>query len=121
MLKAESAGAGTPTATIGYKTAEMYVMDADGNNLKTINSYNNSSNTSSPTGEINTETLAPEACAVCGGSGMVTCGYCRGTGKGTDHICHRNANRARAAPTAAVQARDFALAVMVPDKNRILA
>ena len=43
MLKAESAGAGTPTATIGYKTAEMYVMDADGNNLKTINSYNNSS------------------------------------------------------------------------------
>ena len=82
VLKAESAGAGTPTATIGYKTAEMYVMDADGNNLKTINSYNNSSNTSSPTGEINTETLAPEACAVCGGSGMVTCGYCRGTGKG---------------------------------------
>ena len=47
-----------------------------------VNSYNNSSNTSSPTGEINTETLAPEACAVCGGSGMVTCGYCRGTGKG---------------------------------------
>lgn len=82
VLKAESAGAGTPTATIGYKSAEMYVMDTDGNNLKTINSYNSSSNISSPTGEINTETLAPEACAVCGGSGMITCGYCRGTGKG---------------------------------------
>lgn len=82
VLKAESAGSGTPTATKGYKYAEMYVMNTDGNNLQTINSYNNSSNTSSPTGEINTETLAPEACAVCGGSGMVTCSYCRGTGKG---------------------------------------
>ena len=59
-----------------------YVMNTDGNNLKMINSYSKSSNTSSPAGEINTETLAPEVCAVCGGSGMVTCSYCRGTGKG---------------------------------------
>lgn len=82
VLKAKSAGNGTPIATIGYQYAEMYVMNTDGNNLKMINSYNKSSNTSSPTGEINTETLAPESCAVCGGSGMVTCSYCRGTGKG---------------------------------------
>lgn len=82
VLKAKSAGNGTPIATIGYQYAEMYVMNTDGNNLKMINSYNKSSNTSSPTGEINPETLAPESCAVCGGSGMVTCSYCRGTGKG---------------------------------------
>ena len=82
VLKAKSAGNGTPIATIGYQYAEMYVMNTDGNNLQMINSYNKASNTSSPTGEINTETLAPEACAVCGGSGMVTCSYCRGTGKG---------------------------------------
>lgn len=82
VLKAKSAGNGTPITTTGYQYAEMYVMNTDGNNLKMINSYSKSSNTSSPTGEINTETLAPESCAVCGGSGMVTCSYCRGTGKG---------------------------------------
>lgn len=82
VLKAKSAGNGTPIATIGYQYAEMYVMNTDGNNLKMINSYNKSSNTSSPTGEINLETLVPESCVVCGGSGMVTCSYCRGTGKG---------------------------------------
>ena len=26
--------------------------------------------------------LPQESCAVCGGSGMVTCPYCRGTGQG---------------------------------------
>lgn len=81
VLKAETTG-GTPTSTKGYKSAEILVMDADGNNLKTINSYNSSSQTSSPTGEISTEDLSPETCAVCGGSGMVTCSYCRGTGRG---------------------------------------
>ncbi len=81
VLKAETTG-GTPTSTKGYKSAEILVMDADGNNLKTINSYNGSSQTSSPTGEISTEDLAPETCAVCGGSGTVTCSYCRGTGRG---------------------------------------
>ena len=81
VMKAESA-AGTPTATNGYKSADIYIMDTDGNNLQTINSYSNSSSASSPVGEINTETLAPESCAVCGGSGMVTCSYCRGTGRG---------------------------------------
>ena len=38
VLKAKSVGAGTPTATKGYQYAEMYVMDGDGNNLRTINS-----------------------------------------------------------------------------------
>ena len=82
VLKAKSAGAGTPTATKGYQYAEMYVMDGDGNNLRTINSYTNSSNTSSPVGEMDVNGLPQESCAVCGGSGMVTCPYCRGTGQG---------------------------------------
>ncbi len=82
VLKAKSAGAGTPTSTKGYQYAEMYVMDGDGNNLRTINSYTNSSNTSSPVGEMDVNGLPQESCAVCGGSGMVTCPYCRGTGQG---------------------------------------
>ena len=81
VLQAKTTG-GTPTSTKGYQSAEIMVLDADGNNLTTINSYSGSSGASSPTGEIDTGSLTPEACAVCGGSGMVTCGYCRGTGKG---------------------------------------
>ena len=81
VLQAKTTG-GTPTSTKGYQSAEIMVLDADGNNLTTINSYSGSSGASSPTGEIDTGSLAPEACAVCGGSGMVTCSYCRGTGRG---------------------------------------
>ena len=81
VLQSKTTG-GTPTSTKGYQSAEIMVLDADGNNLTTINSYSGSSGASSPTGEIDTGSLAPEACAVCGGSGMVTCSYCRGTGRG---------------------------------------
>ena len=81
-LRAESRGAGTPTATIGYKYAELYVMDTQGNHLRTINSYTSSSNTSTPVGETDVNELPEVSCAVCGGDGMVTCPYCRGTGQG---------------------------------------
>ena len=82
VLKAETLGTVTPTSTDSYESAQIYVMDTDGNNLRLINSYSNSLNASSPVGEINSETLAPEVCAICGGSGMVTCSFCRGTGQG---------------------------------------
>ena len=81
-LRAESRGAATPTATIGYKYAELTVMDPQGNHLRTINSSTSGSDTSDPAGELDVNGLPQMSCAVCGGDGRVTCPYCRGTGQG---------------------------------------
>ena len=81
VLRAKAKG-GTPTSTKGNQYAEMYVMDADGNHLRSINSYSDSASGSSPVGEVDVGQLSDELCAVCAGRGMVTCPYCRGTGDG---------------------------------------
>ena len=81
VLRAESQR-GTPTATKHYKYAEIYVMDTDGNHLQLINSYNPSSDSNSSLGGGSSAQPAAEPCAVCGGDGMVTCSYCRGSGQG---------------------------------------
>ena len=81
VLQAESKG-GTPVSTKGYKYAEVFVMDADGNHFRSINSYSDSTSSSTPVGEVDVGQLSDELCAVCAGTGMVTCPYCRGTGDG---------------------------------------
>lgn len=79
VLQAKLVG-GTPLSLKDYQYANVYVMQADGNGLRQINSYVNSA--FNPVGEIDTEHLSDELCEVCGGRGRVICPYCRGSGNG---------------------------------------
>lgn len=70
--------------TLGYKSANMYVMNTDGSNVRLINSYSSQTG-SSPSvnsGLANNDTSVPssQTCVICHGSGSVTCSYCHGSG-----------------------------------------
>lgn len=62
----------------GWGDTCIYIMDINGNNVKEVlnNGTGTSSNTSSSSGD---STISSEPCAVCNGSGMVTCPYCHGS------------------------------------------
>ncbi len=70
--------------TEGYTEANIYVMNADGNNMQVMNSYNkqtgNTGSSQSSGGSFENTVPSSQTCVICHGFGSTTCSYCHGTG-----------------------------------------
>lgn len=72
---------GFTAGSSSWGATSIYIMDSNGSNVKEI--FNNGTSTSGGSSSgSGGSTVGSEPCAVCGGDGMVTCPYCRGTGQG---------------------------------------
>lgn len=63
----------------GWGDTSVYIMDINGNNVQEVLNNGASASGSSGTGDSSSSVVGSEPCAVCGGSGMVTCPYCHGS------------------------------------------
>ena len=70
--------------TEGYTEANIYVMNADGNNMQVMNSYNKQTGTTgssqNSSGSFENTVPSSQTCVICHGLGSTTCTYCHGTG-----------------------------------------
>ncbi len=78
------------TYASNYTTANIYVMDKKGNNVKQIaslssNADTSSSSSSSSSNSSTTNSMGYERCTVCDGTGKITCPICDGTKHAVAH------------------------------------